>query len=75
MIRTTQFFIIDTYKCFMNSDVANPLDIADESNSILTAPVPVTSYQDLQIFLRIKMKIRSNILVRTIIYLKAITGK
>ena len=45
----------------MNSDVANPLDIADESNSILTAPVPVTSYQDLQIFLRIKMKIRSNI--------------
>lgn len=59
----------------MNSDVANPLDIADESNSILTAPVPVTSYQDLQIFLRIKMKIRSNILVRTIIYLKAETGK
>lgn len=59
----------------MNSDVANPLDIADESNSILTAPVPVTSYQDLQIFLRIKMKIRSNILVRTIIYLKAKTGK
>lgn len=59
----------------MNSDVANPLDIADESNSILTAPVPVTSYQDLQIFLRIKMKIRSNILVRTIIYLKVKTGK
>lgn len=59
----------------MNSDVANPLDIADESNSILTAPVPVTSYQDLQIFLRIKMKIQSNILVRTIIYLKAKTGK
>lgn len=59
----------------MNSDVANPLDIADESNSILTAPVPVTSYQDLQIFLRIKMKIRSNILVRTIISLKAKTGK
>lgn len=59
----------------MNSDVANPLDIADESNSILTTPVPVTSYQDLQIFLRIKMKIRSNILVRTIIYLKAKTGK
>lgn len=59
----------------MNSDVANPLDIADESNSILTAPVPVTSYQDLQIFLRIKKKIRSNILVRTIIYLKAKTGK
>lgn len=59
----------------MNSDVANPLDIADESNSILTAPVPVTSYQDLQIFLRIKMKIRSNILVRTIIYLKAKTRK
>lgn len=59
----------------MNSDVANPLDIADESNSILTAPVPVTSYQDLQIFLRIKMKIRSNILVRTIIYLNAKTGK
>lgn len=59
----------------MNSDVANPLDIADESNSILTAPAPVTSYQDLQIFLRIKMKIRSNILVRTIIYLKAKTGK
>lgn len=59
----------------MNSDVANPLDIADESNSILTAPVPVTSYQDLQIFLRIKMKIRSNILVRTIIHLKAKTGK
>lgn len=59
----------------MNSAVANPLDIADESNSILTAPVPVTSYQDLQIFLRIKMKIRSNILVRTIIYLKAKTGK
>lgn len=38
------YFIIDIYKCFMNLDVVNFLDIVDELNLILIVFVLVISY-------------------------------